>query len=218
MKTGFGHSQPMAAGRPGWRRGPGPSQASPHGGTYYLALARRENLTMLVGEQLVGYSLAGDLPRPLGNRHPTACHTTRTVARATTAGWSSPANPTSSSERSARSRSAPSPPMPHVSQPGARARKQLGTGPRDRCLDARGRPPRSHMHLLQRAGPPADAVLTTPERWLFPTYWPPARVSSTRTLMPTRGRRKRCRGAFPDGRPHGTARAGFRGIERLRLP
>lgn len=70
MKTGFSYGDPMA----GTALVAAVAMAVRHrnrtGEGMYVELAQRENLAMFIGEHLVGYSMNGVQPAPIGNRHP----------------------------------------------------------------------------------------------------------------------------------------------------
>lgn len=163
MKTGFSYGDPMAGTALVGAVALALRKRRLTGSGMYVELAQRENLTMFVGEQLVGYSLTGQLPKPMGNRHPfVAPHNVYRCAGDDR--WVAIACETDQQFRAL---------CAVIRQPA------LADDPRFATMEARKRfeheldpfieawtSLRGHheaMHLLQRAGVPAGAVLTTPE-------------------------------------------------------
>jgi crotonobetainyl-CoA:carnitine CoA-transferase CaiB-like acyl-CoA transferase len=70
MKTGFSYGDPMAGTALVAAVAMALRQRKREGCGSYVELAQRENLTVFVGEFLVGYSMNGVEPVPAGNRHP----------------------------------------------------------------------------------------------------------------------------------------------------
>lgn len=163
MKTGFSYGDPMAATALVGAVAMALRKRRLTGAGCYVELAQRENLTMFVGEHLVGYSLTGELPRPMGNRHPH--HAPHNVYRC--AGedrWVAIACE-SDEQFQALCRVMRRPELAEDPRFAAAAARKQHEHELDPEIEAWTRQRGHHeaMHLLQRAGVPAGAVLTTPE-------------------------------------------------------
>lgn len=163
MKTGFSYGDPVAgtalvgAVALGLRR----LRHSGEGG--YIELAQRENLGMFVGEHVVDYSMNGALRDPLGNRHPfLAPHNRYRCAgedRWVTIACESDEQFTALAAAIGR------PALADDLRFNTNAARKANEDELDELIEA-WTAPRGHyevMHVLQRAGVPAGAVLTIPE-------------------------------------------------------
>lgn len=163
MKTGFSYGDPMAGTALVGAVATALRQRERTGEGMYLELAQRENLMMFAGEHIVDFSMNGIAREPLGNRHPTLAPHNRypsagddrwvTIACDGDASFVNLCRAMGRSELAADPRFATN-----------AARKQ-----NEDELDAiiaRWTGTRGHyeaMHLLQRFGVAAGAVLTVPE-------------------------------------------------------
>lgn len=163
MKTGFSYGDPMAGTALVGAVATALRQRRQTGEGMYLELAQRENLTMFVGEYLVDYSMNRQERPPIGNRHPVfAPHNCYRCAGDDR--WV-----TIACEGDAQFAAL----CATIGQPVLAADERFATNEarkaNERELDAlveAWTSVRGHyevMHLLQRAGVPAGAVLTTPE-------------------------------------------------------
>jgi crotonobetainyl-CoA:carnitine CoA-transferase CaiB-like acyl-CoA transferase len=163
MKTGFSYGDPMAGTALVGAVATALRQRSLTGEGMYLELAQRENLTMFVGEYLVDYSMNRESRPPIGNRHSILAPHNRypcagedrwvTIACGTDAQFVALCNAIGQPEHAADPRF------------GTNEGRKANEDELDAVIGA-WTAPRGHyevMHLLQRAGVPAGAVLTTPE-------------------------------------------------------
>jgi crotonobetainyl-CoA:carnitine CoA-transferase CaiB-like acyl-CoA transferase len=163
MKTGFSYGDPMAGTALVGAVATALRQRRLTGQGMYLELAQRENLTMFVGEYLVDYSMNGEERPLIGNRHPVFaphnCYRSAGDDRWVTIACES------DTQFAALCAA--------IGQPGLAADERFATNAarkaNERELDTlieAWTSVRGHyeaMHILQRAGVPAGAVLTTPE-------------------------------------------------------
>jgi len=129
----------------------------------YLELAQRENLTMFVGEHLVDYSMNRQARPPIGNRHPIFAPHNRYPCAGEDR-WVTIACETGAQFEAL---------CAVIGRPDLAADPRFATNDGRKANEAEldaaigaWTAPRGHyevMHLLQRAGVPAGAVLTTPE-------------------------------------------------------
>jgi crotonobetainyl-CoA:carnitine CoA-transferase CaiB-like acyl-CoA transferase len=163
MKTGFSYGDPMAgtalvaAVALALRK----RRLSGEGG--YVELAQRENLTMFVGEYLVDRSMNGGDHRPAGNRHP--CHAPHNAYRCGgDDAWVAIACETDE-QFAALVRTIGQPELAvdvrFATAPARKANEKELDGPIAEWTATLGH--YEAMHILQRAGVPAGAVLNTPE-------------------------------------------------------
>lgn len=163
MKTGFSYGDPMAGTALVGAVATALRQRSLTGEGMYLELAQRENLTMFVGEYLVDYSMNRQARPPIGNRHAIFAPHNRypcagedrwvTIACETDAEFAALCAVIGRPELVANERFATG------------AARKSNEADLDAAIES-WTAPRGHyevMHLLQRAGVPAGAVLTTPE-------------------------------------------------------
>ncbi|MBE0611020.1 MAG: CoA transferase [Dehalococcoidia bacterium] len=163
MKTGFSYGDPMAGTALVGAVATALRQRSLTGEGMYLELAQRENLTMFVGEYLVDYSMNRQARPPIGNRHPILAPHNRyqcagedrwvTIACETDAQFTALCGVIGRPELAAD---------PRFATNDGRKANEAELDPAIEAWTA----VRGHyevMHLLQRAGVPAGAVLTTPE-------------------------------------------------------
>ncbi len=163
MKTGFSYGDPMAGTALVGAVATAMRQRSLTGEGMYLELAQRENLTMFVGEYLVDYSMNRQARPPIGNRHPTFAPHNRyqcagedrwvTIACETGAQFAALCAVIGQPQLAADPRFA------------TNAGRKANEAELDTFIETWTRT-RGHyevMHLLQRAGVPTGAVLTTPE-------------------------------------------------------
>lgn len=163
MKTGFSYGDPMAGTALVGAVATALRQRRLAGEGMYLELAQRENLTMFVGEYLVDYSMNHQERPPVGNRHQLFAPYNRyrcagddrwvAIACETDAQFAALCATLARPELAADER---------FSSNGARKANESEL---DAMIDA-WTSVRGHyevMHVLQRAGVPAGAVLTTPE-------------------------------------------------------
>jgi len=163
MKTGFSYGDPMAGTALVGAVATALRLRSKTGEGSYVELAQRENLTMFVGEYLVDYSMNGIQRPPIGNRHPFLAPHNRypsagedrwvTVACESDAQFAALANAIG---------------MPELASDPRFATNDARKANEDEldAVIAAWTSVRGHheaMHLLQRAGVPAGAVLTIPE-------------------------------------------------------
>jgi len=163
LKTGFSYGDPMA----GTSLAAAVAMAIRHrnrtGEGMYVEIAQRENLTALVGEYVVDYSMNRELRRPLGNRHPLFAPHGRyrcagddswmTVACEDDAQFGALCRVIERPDLAADPRFA--------TNAGRKANEDALDGPIEAWTSVRGH--YEAMHILQRAGVPAGAVLTIPE-------------------------------------------------------
>lgn len=163
MKTGFSYGDPMAGTALVGAVATALRQRRLSGEGMYLELAQRENLTMFVGEYLVDCSMNHQERPPIGNRHALFAPHNRyrcagddrwvTIACETDAQFAALCTVIGRPELATDERFA------------SNAARKANEGELDAIIDA-WTSARGHyeaMHLLQRAGVPAGAVLTTPE-------------------------------------------------------
>ena len=163
MKTGFSYGDPMAGTALVGAVATALRHRSLSGEGMYLELAQRENLTMFIGEYLVDYSMNRQARPPIGNRHPIlAPHNRYRCAgddRWVTIACESDAQFAALCGVIGRPEFAADPRL--VTNPGRKANEAELDAAIEAWTAARGH--HEVMHLLQRAGVPAGAVLTTPE-------------------------------------------------------
>ena len=163
MKTGFSYGDPIAGTGLVGAVAVALRQRTRSGEGCYIELAQRENLTMFVGEYLVDYSMNHEQRPPLGSRHP----------------FLAPHNRYPSAGEDRWVTIACEDDVQFASLCAALGRPELAADPRfadaplrktneDELDEIIGEwtARRGHheaMHLLQRAGVPAGAVLTIPE-------------------------------------------------------
>jgi crotonobetainyl-CoA:carnitine CoA-transferase CaiB-like acyl-CoA transferase len=163
MKTGFSYGDPMAGTALVGAVATALRQRRLTGEGTYLELAQRENLTMFVGEYMVDYSMNRQERPPIGNRHALFAPHNRyrcagddrwvTIACETDAQFAALCTLIGRPELTTDERFA------------SNAARKANESELDAIIDA-WTSARGHyeaMHLLQRAGVPAGAVLTTPE-------------------------------------------------------
>lgn len=163
MKTGFSYGDPMAGTALVGAVATALRQRSLTGEGMYLELAQRENLTMFVGEHLVDYSMNRHARPPIGNRHPIFAPHNRYPCAGEDR-WVTIACETGAQFEAL---------CAVIGRPDLAADPRFATNDGRKANEAEldaaigaWTAPRGHyevMHLLQRAGVPAGAVLTTPE-------------------------------------------------------
>lgn len=163
MKTGFSYGDPMAGTALVGAVAVALRQRNRTGEGMYIEMAQREVLTTFVGEYVVDYSMNGELRQPIGNRHPMYAPHNR-YACAGPNNWVAIACETD--EQFAKLCTV-------IDQPGAAVDPRFATAAGrmahaeevDALIEA-WTSVRGHyeaMHILQRAGVPAGALLTIPE-------------------------------------------------------
>lgn len=163
MKTGFSYGDPMA----GTALVAAVAMAVRHrnrtGEGTYVELAQRENLAMFIGEHLVGYSMNGVQPAPIGNRHPLLAPHNR-YRSAGDDSWLTIACEDDEQFRSL-CRAMGNPELADDERYSTGAARKANEDSLDAIIEA-WTSRRGHyeaMHILQRAGVPAGAVLNVPE-------------------------------------------------------
>jgi len=163
MKTGFSYGDPMAGTALVGAVAAALRERRLTGEGLYLEMAQRENLAMFIGEFLVDYSMNGVERRPIGNRHAMYAPHNRyrcagedrwvTIACETDGQFAALCGAIGRPELAGDERFAMND-----------GRKQ-NEAELDAIIEAwtLARGHHEAMHLLQRAGVPAGAVLTTPE-------------------------------------------------------
>lgn len=144
----------------------------------YVELAQREALTTLIGEQIVGYSITGELPSRAGNRHPR--HAPHGAYRcAGEDAWLTLACTTDAEFRALCSLIG-RPELTDDPRYATEAARHTNQEDLDEPITAwtSGRDHYAAMAALQAAGTPAGAVLTAPELFQDPHlrargFWEP---------------------------------------------
>ena len=162
-KTGFSYGDPMAGTALVAAVAMALRQRSRTGEGSYVELAQRENLAMFVGEFIVGTSMTGEEPARMGNRHPHFAPHNRYKCGGEDR-WLTIACE-NDDQFTALARAIQQPELAEDDRFSTQqARKQHEPeldGILESWTSARGH--YEAMHLLQRAGVPAGAVLTIPE-------------------------------------------------------
>ncbi|MCC6381562.1 MAG: CoA transferase [Dehalococcoidia bacterium] len=163
LKTGFSYGDPMAGTALVAAVALALRQRRLTDEGQYVELAQRENLGMFVGEHLVDFSMTGELRPPLGNRHPHFAPHNRYRAAGEDA-WVAVACEDEEQFRALCGVIG----QPELADDGrftTNAARKANEVALDAIIEA-WTAARGHyeaMHLLQRAGVPAGAVLTIPE-------------------------------------------------------
>ncbi len=163
MKTGFSYGDPMAGTALVGAVATALRQRRLAGEGMYLELAQRENLTMFVGEYLVDYSMNHQERPPVGNRHQLFAPYNR-YRCAGDDRWVAIACETDA-QFAALCATLARPELAADERFSSNAARKANESELDAMIDA-WTSVRGHyevMHVLQRAGVPAGAVLTTPE-------------------------------------------------------
>ena len=163
MKTGFSYGDPIAGTGLVGAVAVALRQRSRTGEGCYVELAQRENMTMFVGEYLVDYSMNGIQRQPHGSRHPFLAPHNRypsagedrwlTIACETDEQFAALCTAIGQPELAADPR--------FIDTVARKANEDELDATIGAWTAARGH--YEAMHLLQRAGVPAGAVLTIPE-------------------------------------------------------
>jgi crotonobetainyl-CoA:carnitine CoA-transferase CaiB-like acyl-CoA transferase len=163
LKTGFSYGDPMAGASLAAAVAMAIRHRNRTGEGMYVEIAQRENLTAFVGEYVVDYSMNRELRQPLGNRHPLFAPHGRyrcagedswvTVACEDDAQFSALCRVIERPDVASDPRFA--------TNAGRKANEGALDGPIEAWTYVRGH--YEAMHILQRAGVPAGAVLTIPE-------------------------------------------------------
>ena len=163
MKTGFSYGDPMAGTALVGAVCLALRKRRLEGHGSYVELAQRENLTMFVGEWLVDYSMNGKQRRPIGNRHPHMAPHNRYPSAGRDA-WITIACQ-DDAEFMALAKAIGQPELAEDPRFATAAGRKEHEAELDEAIEA-WTSQRGHyeaMHILQRFGVTAGAVLTIPE-------------------------------------------------------